>query len=1135
MKKKRLLVYAALILAFALACTAHMIPKVLVRASGYADATIGTATLADAGDTVFVRMAVFTVGEGDDAEHISAPGFTVANAAAGEDPAEGVDLSVLTPITKENPLTGTLDKDIYVCTDDGWLTDLYFGDLTLTEGHKLYTSAASGLNLLGGSFTADAIVTTQIISIGSADVTVNSDLTGFYYLVLFKSNDALNGAEAKRPASLTVNGSVSNTRSYGGGAIDVNGCAMTVTGDVYTEAAVNITGKSSLTVNGSVTVKKSPGLGFQLNDSEAVIGGAVNADNWVHLTYNSTMKAGSVTAYLLAATQNSSFEIDGDVTLGNFLDVSTSTAATANSIGGDLKCDVFNVVGPAQDTPVSLHVAGDVTAREFYTYCSALDLDGALTKTGAGVFLIKNSQAEVDGDVSGSNFELDYATATVHGNVQTKKIENAQYYWQVGQTPIHGSTLTVDGDADCYQFNPFDHSTVTVKGKLTTNGLFPIDDESTVTCKYMETHGDTGIEGGSTITVTEKLTSGSLINLSEKSKLIIKDGEVTYLNPVSQGELTVTGTLKCNGYFTLNRGGVATVNKLETNNEIQLEDASSLTINSDLTCPRLINSRGGSKLVINGNLTSSNIDAVNGGSIEINGDLNNSGLFGVIKNSSGGASFKVSGNASTYAFTSNPTCSIEIGKDLTYKDNYGLVAGDVTVGGDYVNSTQGTDVSNGMYVTGLLNVGGDYLTPDLVLNYNDFNTNIAVAGDIAANRKADVIKPVEGAYVIEGVAFANTENGAYKYVVPFEAQTVAMTIDGVPYAMDVRDKSVKAYTPVPVTAEYAVAYDTGESEFIPNTVAEERYFPEIGLDLPAETRLAKRTGKLFDGWYDNAGFEGDALTEIPAGTTGDVTLYAKFVDCDHAASTAQPTCTEGAVCTVCDLPLDALGHDCHPTCTEGGPCSRCEYVEPALGHDCGEPTCTEGAPCSRCDYVEPALGHDCGEPTCTEGAPCSRCDYVEPANGHQYGDPELVWADDHRSASFVYTCGACGDKKSEAFTLPDDFEGYKEQMEDMTDLLGKEGDSEACAALISNARTAIDALRYDETLTLDENKAVVDALFDNLVRDLKAQRRADRQEELNKMPCALCGEHHTGSIFDNMIGILHGFIWIMKQVALIVV
>ena len=44
-------------------------------------------------------------------------------------------------------------------------------------------------------------------------------------------------------------------------------------------------------------------------------------------------------------------------------------------------------------------------------------------------------------------------------------------------------------------------------------------------------------------------------------------------------------------------------------------------------------------------------------------------------------------------------------------------------------------------------------------------------------------------------------------------------------------------------------------------------------------------------------------------TTGDLTLYAKYEDCDHAASTAQPTCTESAVCSICELTLPALGHD----------------------------------------------------------------------------------------------------------------------------------------------------------------------------------------------------------------------------------
>ena len=39
-----------------------------------------------------------------------------------------------------------------------------------------------------------------------------------------------------------------------------------------------------------------------------------------------------------------------------------------------------------------------------------------------------------------------------------------------------------------------------------------------------------------------------------------------------------------------------------------------------------------------------------------------------------------------------------------------------------------------------------------------------------------------------------------------------------------------------------------------------------------------RDGYAFDGWYTNEDFEGDAVTEIPKGSTGDITLYAKWLE-----------------------------------------------------------------------------------------------------------------------------------------------------------------------------------------------------------------------------------------------------------------
>ncbi|MDR2186332.1 MAG: InlB B-repeat-containing protein [Treponema sp.] len=46
--------------------------------------------------------------------------------------------------------------------------------------------------------------------------------------------------------------------------------------------------------------------------------------------------------------------------------------------------------------------------------------------------------------------------------------------------------------------------------------------------------------------------------------------------------------------------------------------------------------------------------------------------------------------------------------------------------------------------------------------------------------------------------------------------------------------------------------------------------PDITLPTPT------RTNCIFEGWYIDAGFTGDAVTKIPAGSTGDKTFYAKW-------------------------------------------------------------------------------------------------------------------------------------------------------------------------------------------------------------------------------------------------------------------
>ncbi|MBQ6165673.1 MAG: hypothetical protein IJK23_14475 [Clostridia bacterium] len=915
MKKKRLLVFAALILTFAIACAVQIAPQLRVFAVNYEAAQIGTATLADEGDTVFIRMAKFTIG----GEEITAPGFTVANAAAGEDPADGVPLDVLTPITHENTLTGTLDKDIYVCRGvdiDGGrnATDLYLGDLKLTAGHKLYTDRNSDLNFLGGSFEADAIVTKNCIYVGSADVTVNSDLTGFHELNLFASTEAFGGGAAKTPASVTVNG---NLTSNGGNLVGVNaGSSLTVTGDVdlsipYFSVNAPYWGdvRSCLTVGGSFTLS---GPAFSLVHSDAEIGGALKTDNrQISLNYGAYLKAGSVEGSFMNANHDSSFEIDGDVKLSGTLDMSATTKNTAPSysIGGDLKCGVLCLNGK----DFSLSVGGSVDCSGVFVQKGVLDIDGDLSVSTSG-FTIENSTVDVAGDVTGKGLYLQYSDAKFHSSFTDSAFGSS--------VCVYHSTLTIDGDASLYAPTIQYGSSVTVGGSLN------------------HVHSENDYWSYITVTYNSALKVG--------------------------GDVDGAGRPLCASSSTVDIGG-------------DLKNTSTLTVTNG----------NGSYRFYNG--SSYETITYQASDVKIGGGATLDSWFSLYKN--------------------NLENTLDVGKDFVYNNQNGAVEGTMTVGGDFVNNAQN---NNGLYVSGKLAVGGDVKMNTLLLGYRDYAQNLDVGGDITARRITDVKKTVEGTYVIGDVQNDYTPLGGTINLTtsPFFAQTVALTIDGEPYALDVRDLTTKVYEPIRVSGEYAVVYETDGVGFIENTVAEERYFPEIGLDLPGIERLAKRIGYIPAGWYDNAGFEGDPITEIPVGETGAKTVYMKWDECDHAASEAQPTCTESAVCTVCELELPALGH------------SFTKYVPN------GDRTCTEDgtktAKCDRCDetdtLADPALGHKFGkyvpngDRTCTEDgtmtAHCKFCDatdtVADKATGHKFTEWENVEGV-HRRVCKV--CGETEEKK----------------------------------------------------------------------------------------------------------------------------
>ena len=72
------------------------------------------------------------------------------------------------------------------------------------------------------------------------------------------------------------------------------------------------------------------------------------------------------------------------------------------------------------------------------------------------------------------------------------------------------------------------------------------------------------------------------------------------------------------------------------------------------------------------------------------------------------------------------------------------------------------------------------------------------------------------------------------------------------------------------------------------------------------------------------------------------------------------------------------------------------------------------------------------------------------------------------------------------------FEAYKTSNSTAADDLIIDGDGAAILKLVSDAKAAIAALTYDESKTLAQNKALVDAIMEQLILDVSAQRSDDQ-------------------------------------------
>ncbi len=94
------------------------------------------------------------------------------------------------------------------------------------------------------------------------------------------------------------------------------------------------------------------------------------------------------------------------------------------------------------------------------------------------------------------------------------------------------------------------------------------------------------------------------------------------------------------------------------------------------------------------------------------------------------------------------------------------------------------------------------------------------------------------------------------------------------------DKFDDDYSATKTPIKYVINYHLNEG--VNNLDNPDEYTTESNIVLKEPTK----TGNIFGGWYTNAEFTGDAITEIATGTTGDIELWAMF-DMATAIKTAK--------------------------------------------------------------------------------------------------------------------------------------------------------------------------------------------------------------------------------------------------------
>jgi uncharacterized repeat protein (TIGR02543 family) len=653
-KNRRLLAFPIMILIFAIAVCSQ-----IAAAAGSIDAAaIGTAALTDAGDTVFIREAVFTIGT----EQITAAGYTVGNYGTAENPTANVDINTLTPITKAAPLTGTISKNIYVCGAE--TADIYLGDLKLTSGHSVTGISGVRVNFLGPVETFNS-------SAQKYDTTGNGKLT----------TDALSADLLNFSRVTAVIGSDVNDFS----SVQINcGSDVTVNGDMISSKAAKDAWDSGIGVGSA---------------SKLSVTGDVKTQKWVHFSDKSvgTIGGSAESGINFGATGKSSVSVNGSVSSMKYLDF---VGADSVTVGGSATAQNFWVAASTSS------FGGDVTASgSIFIEGGTNIFEKDLKKTSdSDVFLInRSSKTVIKGSVvSSGNFDMGNATVEIGGDITVSS----------GICPIRGSTLTVQGNADINYFNPLHLSTVTIGKNLDCRaGLFNIGSSSVTVNGDLNAHGadvyvfgrhyvsSTDVYSPSSLTVegavndahallayfSSSLTAGGVSN-SDQSALdsvgAYSGSQIKLAGPVSAGNLCATNN---DSYTT----GVAApvLSKIE--------------ITGDLTLGSWFHIFKGDTLTVGGNMAYNASSGCVEGSVNVAGDLANEAASGGLAVKQPG-SLTVGGDADFSGLLLN---QIDSSANSLYQFNTIAVKGSIQSSNQIVTIT-------GLPDNASLDVGGNTLTSD---------------------------------------------------------------------------------------------------------------------------------------------------------------------------------------------------------------------------------------------------------------------------------------------------------------------------------------------------------------------------------------------------------------------------------------